>query len=427
MIATLLACALAAGDSPSLAAQMSSPAFAERLKRESIVLQAAEVHAGDGAVFKPGVVILLDSKVVAVGPAPPLPAGSRVIDCGGGALTPGLVDAACQLGTFRRDGFAEQASEVIPHLDAADALDLHSKEFERLAREGVTTVFVTGEASSVVSCKGAAVKTAGPVAERRLPAKPCVKATIGPESSRRGGFNSPPSRFLTTSIYQRRPTTRMGSAWVFRRAFFDALAFRDGRPTGEDPAALRALLDVLTGSIELRMQARGAADLFGAARLCDEFGLKFSLEYASEVAGCLDFVAARRIPVVFGPLRAADSIWTRNEGVEPALEAPKRLAEKGVVFCISACDGIGEGGLARQAGLAVRHGLERGRALRAVTVDAAAMLGLEGRVGRLAEGLDADLVLWNGSPLDDSSRPVLVLVNGRPVFDPERRFAQENS
>jgi len=62
-----------------------------------------------------------------------------------------------------------------------------------------------------------------------------------------------------------------------------------------------------------------------------------------------------------------------------------------------------------------------------VTADAATMLGLEKRVGRLAEGLDADLVLWNGPPLDDASRPVLVLIQGRPVFDAERRFAKENS
>jgi len=418
MIAILLHGALAAGDAAPLA---------QRLKTESVVLQAAEVHTGDGAVFKPGVVIVLDGKIVAVGPAPPLPAGSRVVDGGSFVLTPGLVDAACQLGTFQRTGFTEQSSEVVPQFDAADAIDFYSKEFERLAREGVTTVFVTGEAASVISCRGAAVKTAGPIAARRLAAKPCVKATIGPESFRRGSFNSSPSRFRAPSVFQRRPTTRMGSAWVFRKAFLDALAFRDGRPTDEDPAAMRALLDVVSGATALRMQAREALDIHSASRLCDEFGLSFTLEYALEAGDCLDLITARRIPVIFGPLRTRDSPVSAREGAAEAYGTPRRLAESGVSFCLTACDAIGDGGLARQAGLAIRHGLDRERALRAVTADAAAMLGLERRLGRLGEGLDADLVLWNGPPFDDASRPVLVLIDGRPVFDAEKRYSKEDS
>ncbi len=421
MIAPLLACAVAAGDSPS---------YETRLKTESVVLQAAEVHTGDGAVYKPGVVILLDGKVVAAGPAPPVPAGSRVIDCGSGVLTPGLVDAACQLGTFQRFGYAEGGSEVIPQLDAADAIDFYSKEFEQLAREGVTTVYVTGEAASVISCKGAAVKTAGPIAERRLAARPCVKGTLGPECSGRGAFNFPPNRFGPPTILQRRPTTRMGSAWVFRKAFLDALAAKDGKlgvDAEEEPAALAALQDVLKGATALRMQAREALDIRSAARLCDEFGLQFTLEYAVEVGRCLDLVTARKIPVIFGPVRLEDSTATGFEDGTPAWETPKRLAESGVAFCLTACDGLGDGGLARQTGMAIRHGLEPARALRAVTADAAALLGLEKQVGRIAEGLDADLVLWNGAPFDDASRPVLVLVRGRPVLDLDHRFGKENS
>ena len=54
------------------------------------------------------------------------------------------------------------------------------------------------------------------------------------------------------------------------------------------------------------------------------------------------------------------------------------------------------------------------------------MIGLDKKIGRLAEGFDADLVVWNGEPFDDTSRPVLVLINGRPVLDLEGRFAKEN-
>jgi imidazolonepropionase-like amidohydrolase len=97
-----------------------------------------------------------------------------------------------------------------------------------------------------------------------------------------------------------------------------------------------------------------------------------------------------------------------------------------VTFCLTASDGSGDSGLARQAGFAIKNGLDRARALRAVTADAAAMIGLDKKIGRVAEGLDADLVLWNGAPFDDTSRPVLVLINGHPVLDTDGRLRKEN-
>lgn len=423
MIAALLAATLAAAD----AAPAPSPWPGDDL----IALQAAEVHVGDGTIFKPGIVLIEGGKVVAAGQGLPLPPGGRVIDCGAAVITPGLVDAACQLGTSSLFGSAEQASEVIPHLDTADAIDYFSRDFEELARGGVTTVFVTGEASAVISARGAAVKTGGPLESRRLQPKPCVKVTLGPESSGRGVFNRSPSRFGGgASFANRRPTTRMGAAWVFRKAMHDAIAFRDeGLPSsdGFEPAALRALGDVLAGATQLRMQVREAMDFDTTARLADEFGLTYSIEYGTEAVQRLDLLAARKIAVIYGPVRQTDSTFESYESAAPALETPKLLAEKGIPFCLTASDGNGDGGLARQAGLAIRFGLDRARALRAVTVDPAALVGLDQRVGRLAVGLDADLVVWNGAPFDDASMPVLVLIQGRPVVDAQGRFRKENS
>lgn len=422
MIAPLLlraALAAAAGDAPTAAA--AAPAASE-----SIVLQGAEVDVGDGNVFKPGTVVVTDGRIVAVGPTPPLPSGAKVVDCGKLVLTAGLVDAASQLGTFRFEAFAEQASEVIPQLDAADAIDYFSKDFEQLVRDGVTTIYVTGEASSVISCRGAAVKTGGPLPGRKLAATPCVKVTLGPESSYRGGQNQPPFRFGDLTMYARRPTTRMGSMWVFREAFHDALRFKQTGKSDGDPAAMKALLDVMDGKVKLRFQAREAADVRSAQRACDEFGLTFAIEYGNEVGECMDLVAAKKIPVIFGPARYGDSRTGRYEAPLTAWRTPKLLAEQGVPFCLTASDGAGDSGLARQAGFAIKNGLDRARALRAVTADAAVMLGLDKKIGRVAEGLDADLVLWNGPPFDDTSRPVLVLINGHPVLDADGRLRKEN-
>src|SRR5262249_38297946 len=110
----------------------AAPTNDARLKTDSIVLNAAEVDVGDGTVFKPGTVVILDGKIVAVGGTPPIPSGSHVVDLGGLVLTAGLVDAASQLGTQSLSGYSEQSSEVAPQYDAADAIDYYSKDFDEL-------------------------------------------------------------------------------------------------------------------------------------------------------------------------------------------------------------------------------------------------------------------------------------------------------
>jgi imidazolonepropionase-like amidohydrolase len=270
------------------------------------------------------------------------------------------------------------------------------------------------------------VKTGGPIAERKLAATPAVKVTLSGESSRRGTFNSPPFRGGDVTFNARRPTTRMGSVWVFREAFHDAIKWKESGKTTADPVEMRALLDVMEGKVKLRFQAREAIDIRSAQRDCDEFGLSFVLEYGNEAGECLDLITSHKIPVIFGPARDGDSQVTSFDSPVTAWKTPKLLAEQGVVFCLTAADASGDGGLGRQAGFAIRNGLDRARALRAVTGDAAAILGLDKKIGRLAEGFDADLVVWNGEPFDDTSRPVLVLINGKPVLDLEGRFAKEN-
>ena len=384
------------------------------------VLRAGEVHVGDGQVFRPGVVVVRGGKVLAVGPSVDVPSGAHELDLGEGAITPGLVDAACQVGTERRVGFAEQASEVIPHLSLADSVDFFSRDFERLVAGGVTTVYLTPEASSVLGSLGIAVKTAGPLSQRTLEARGMIKANLGPEGWRRGARNRGPSRF-TSNFFARRPTTRMGSTWVFRKALYDARDYRDFGETDRDEAAMKALVDVLEGRVGLRFQAQESHDIQSAIRLTDEFGIPFLLEYGQEAYRLLDLLEQRKVPIVFGPIDAEPRHLPSSyrDGGTPCLTTPARLHERGIAFALTACDLLGEAGLARQAGLAVRFGLEREAALKAVTATPASFLGLGERVGTLRAGSDADLVGWGGVPLEDHSAIELVMISGHVVHDPK--------
>lgn len=399
----------------ALAATLSVAVLGGTTAEESVIVQAAEVHTGDGTVYRPGAVLVQGGKIIAVGATVSGPEGAAVIDAGAGSITPGLIDAACQLGTYQAEGFGEGASEVIAHLEVLDAVDFYSDDFRQLAREGVTTVYVTPEAASVIGCQGAAVKTAGSIAGRLLPAFPSIKANVGPESYRRGSRNFQP--FGAPSIYTRRPTTRMGAVWVFRKAFYDALNYRDSGETDgmeEDERALKVLVSTLEGDVKLRFQARQAHDIYTARRLTDEFGLSFVLEYGLEAHRCLDMLVEQKIPVIFGPIDTDYRGFTRRAGDtgEPCLQSAALLQEHGVPFALTAADLVGESGLARQAGSAIRYGLDPAAALAAVTSVPAELLGLGQRVGSLKPGMDADLVLWTGKPFEDDSGVKQVMVGG---------------
>ena len=183
--------------------------------------------------------------------------------------------------------------------------------------------------------------------------------------------------------------------------------------------ALPVLQQVLDGEIPLRIQARMQHDVFTALRLAAEFKLKFILEEATEAYRCLPQLKAADVPVIFGPIYMAPTGYRRfsGEANRPRLNTPKQLADAGIEFALTAQELRDEEGLLRQGMYAVRHGLSPEQALRAITATPASLLGLSGKLGVVAPGASADLVVWNTEPFDATSRPLLVMIDGRVVYE----------
>lgn len=322
--------------------------------------------------------------------------------------------------------WGEHSSEVTPHLRVFDAVNLFSRDFDRLAREGVTTVFVSPDSSAVIGARGAIVKTAGPLARRVVRKEDAVKAALGSDPSVRGRSNDlPPYYGPDPTFHTRRPTTRMGVDWVFRKAFYVA---RDGLPmTGADapPAeAVPILRQVLAGEVPLRIQARQQHDIFAALKLAGQFGLRFILEEATEAYRCLPQLQAANVPVIYGPIFMEPQGWRGSYAVasetrRPRLNGAKQIADAGLTFALTARELRGEQGLVRQGMFAARNGLSVDAALRAMTQTPAELMGLADDVGSVAVGKRADLVVWSGEPLAATSRPLYVLVDGQVVYEPE--------
>jgi imidazolonepropionase-like amidohydrolase len=413
----------------------------ELAEHDIIVVKASTLHVGNGRVITDGMAVVEDGRLQAVGEELEIPAGATIFESEGGSITPGLIDAnarprgaaAATSVTVIQTGYGsvtvrgrgadgEQSSEVVPHTRVLDTLWLDSPDFERLAREGVTTVYMAPDPSAVIGARGALLKTAGARDSRVIRPEGSVHAVIGSEPINTGARNSP-ARGRRVSLYTRRPTTRMGVTWVFRKAFYDTLRRSRGLPVGgADTPSLEAtevLLSVLKGETGLRVQAGTLADITTAVRLCGEFELPFLLEEPVEAYRCLDLVKSSGVPVILGPLDGG----SRTERHHTL----RALLESGVPTALSAQARRGENGLARQAMLAIRFGVEPEQALGAVTATPARLLGIDGDTGTLQKGKSADLVVWSGRPFAATSRPVLVVAGGEVVLEeiPRRRAERE--
>lgn len=392
---------------------------------QDLVVQGGEVRPVSGAPIPDGVVVVRAGRIVAVGPrgSVEVPAGVDVVDASGLIVTPGFIDAAT---TVARGRSPDASRRLIrsPDFRVADLLGELSVpgEFGMEAAEtpahpwvmdGVTTVYVTPPGAALVAGFGAIVKLNGATLGETISANAALHVTLGDE---------PRSVFDV-------PTTRQGMAAVLRqwlgtvrRAIDEGGSMvRLGGPysqiEGAEPVAHEItpeLTAVLAGEVPVRFRAQAPDDVLTALRLAEEFGLRAIVEGATGAHVVAAALAEADAAVVVGPAMVGSGANT-PEAFARSPEAATRLLRAGVPFALSTEDGGGRS-VAMEAAVAVGHGLPRAAALRAVTLDAARILGVDDRVGSLDAGKDADLVVWSGEPVGTWAEARAVVVGGRVVW-----------
>ncbi len=374
-------------------------------------IRAARLWTGS-EWLEPGVLVLSGGRVASAGRDLPAGAAGPVLDLPGAVLTPGWIDAASRTGI--EGGESEESRESTPCVRPLRAFDPRARSVRAALASGVTSLLLEPGGANVIGGVASVVKTVpgpggGPLPVREEAA---LRIAFGDEPSA-GNF---PARGIPFSIYARRPTTRMGVLAVLRDAWMlGRLAGREA-PSADDAALARAA----AGEIPVRALARNAEDLRTVLRVREELGIRPVLEDVSEGWLLPGALAKAGLDCVVGP--AIFPVGGRGWGwTEPALDNAGALHRAGVRIALTA--GGESAGLRDQAALAVRHGLPRDAALAAVTAEAARMSGVADRVGALRPGLDADAAVFDGDPLEPSTRVLLVIVDGKVVLD--RRAGEE--
>jgi len=367
---------------------------------ETIALYNARIVTGKGEIIEKGVVLVQHGRILGVASGN-RPEGMKGVDLAGKTLIPGLIDGASSAGIGSAAN--EDGEEVAPSMRVLDSFDPRAAELSRCRQSGVTVVMVEPGNRGVIGGLGAVVKTAGASRQAMtLRADAVLKAAMGPGPAQ-GNFAP---RGAAASFFSRRPTTRMGVDWGFRKAFYDA------RKSGPEDSAGVVLRKALAGALPVRISATRVTDLETALRTAEELNLTISLEEAQESFKRADLLARRKIPVLLRPVPAPAG----SEPEEYRLDTFARLIKAGVQTALLPAPGAGSDDLLASVAFAVRAGASPADALRAVTLTPAEILGVADRVGSLEPGKDADLVVLSGPPHEITSRVEKVMIDGRWVY-----------
>lgn len=352
-----------------------------------------------------GGVLVRDGVIVEVGANITVPDGATTIDANGGWITPGIFAPFTQLGLIEvalesstNDAGASE-SEFSVALDVVDSFNPNGTYLATNRIEGITRFAVypsTGH--NLFAGQGALGSTSGD-----------TDSLFETQS------------FVFADLSQSGAATAGGSrsaAWAFLEAAFgDARAYPGRYSSGNGDALNRydaaALVDVVRGRTPLVLEVDRAVDLRRAIRFAEDNAPAQIIIYGGAEAWIVgEELAAAGIPVLMDPMRNLPSSF---DALGSTLEAAARLNAAGVTvaYTTQTADGYFNPRLLPQhAGNAVTNGVPWADAFRAITLTPAEIYGVGDRFGALAPGYVADVVVWDGDPLEVMSAPTHVIIDG---------------
>ena len=386
----------------------AAPVFAGDL-----VIRNARVHTlSDAGILDGADIYIRDGRIEAVGPDLAAPAGVPVLDGAGTEVTPGLFNAYTHLGIIEIDLVAQTSdlSTVDPlfsaSYDVVPALNPHSTLIPQNRINGLTLAVVAPESGHhVLAGQGAVIRLGAP--ESMLAgAGVAVFANYGGAAellaggSRAAEYAKLRNALLDAREYDaHRDAVRQGK-W---REF--ALPLHD----------LEALVPVATGNKLFVVSTHRASDILAMLELRKEFGLDLVIAGATEAWMVAARLAGAGVPVIMDPMANLPADFDR---LGARLDSAARLHAAGVKLLFRGVDYMGthSAWLVRQAaGNAAAWGLPKEEAIRAITLNPAIVFGLADRYGSIAAGKTADLVLWDGDPLEVTTRARNVVIDGDMV------------
>ena len=398
-----------------------------RADDQVVAIRGGKLVTITGGDIDKGVILIKEGKIAAIGKDVAIPEGAKVIDAEGCIVLPGLIDSFTNLGTVEAEGieqtrdYDEATSPITPHMRVIDALNPESKLLSVARMSGVTAALSAPGEGNLLTGQSALIRLTGNSVEEMVVKFPvAVHGSMGEAPKLRYGGKG------------QAPSTRMGIAALLRQTFIDAQDYLDKLTSYEeklkeyqqqekegkaDPAKkpappavdfkLQSLIPIIKGELPLIVRANRMDDILTALRIAEEFKLKIILNHGADAHKVAAQLAAGNIPVIVGPLTPyRQTVETSQATYENAA----LLNKAGVKIAFQTGSVNNVKSLLYEAGLAVAHGLPYDQALRALTINPAEMFGVADELGSLEVGKWADVVIFEGDPLNPQTHIKMVIV-----------------
>lgn len=402
---------------------LSASAAAERL-----VVRAQSLYSGSGPALANRIVVVEDGVIRSVARAEEFASAPEAVSYSAAVVTPGFIDAHTSVGLsglFNVPADQDQDEISDPNqseLRALDAFNPDERLLHFLLEHGVTLVQTGPGPANPIAGQAGIFRTYGSVADSmvvRFPSALVVNLGERPKGTYRGR-----GKF---------PSTRMGTVALVRRALLDGREYlrkqreatgggRKSRGGDDEKQApdrdlqREVLARVADGQLPAILVADRSDDILSAIRIAREFNLRFALAGATEGYLVADAIRDSGAPVLVGPVSQRVG---RPETMNASYENAAILDANGIRLAV-------RGGFEAyvpksrlvlfEAAIAAANGLGPERAMHAITLGAAEILGVDDQYGSIDAGKVADLVLFDGDPFEYTSHVERVIMGGRVVY-----------
>jgi imidazolonepropionase-like amidohydrolase len=345
-----------------------------------------------------------------------IPSDAEVINVAGKHIYPGMIDPLTQVGMIEIGQFAasrddREAGRYNPHLNSLWSVHPHSVEIPVTRANGITAV-LSVPASGVIQGAGAVVQLAGDTPERMAVQERAALVVNFPSPSGKDWEDPKLEGDRLEELVQ-----------LFQRAVTyaempsdndDPTAPFDGNGRTLERAMLEAMVPAVTGGMPVFFRAREERDIRTVLMFLDEFpGVRGVIVGGDQAFRLAEELAERDIPVIIGS--AGSPTMDRNDPISAGFENARILHTAGVKIAFSTQDYANVRNLPHHAAKAVAFGLPQDVGLRAVTLNAAEILGVGDRLGSIDVGKRADLIITDGDPLQIVTNVERMFIAGEEV------------
>ena len=379
---------------------------------QTIAITGGTVHPISGPPIPNGTVIIQNGRIAAVGAGIAVPAGARRIDATGKVVTPGLIESSTnmalveveQIGTTNDFRFQDNEDQVAAAFNVADGINPRSMVIPVTRIAGVTTV-ISRPAGGLISGQGIAFDLVGDnIGEMSIRTPIAMFGSVSENENEAAGGGTRGGLFMRL-----REVLEDARVWARNPQGFERGETREFSVSRLDLAALQP---VLRGELPLVVEAHRASDIQTVLRVAAEYDLRVIIAGGTEAWMVADDLARARVPVLVKVLRNLPESF---ESLGARYDNAALLRRAGVQVAITTGETFKAFNIRQEAGNAVAYGLPYDEALRAVTLYPAQVYGIADRYGTLEPGKVANVVVWDGDPLELLTDVENVFIRGQEV------------